>query len=140
MSDKNIKNFCNKLANEDWESFMNENDTIKAYDFFYSKISTTAEEHFPLKSVKIKIDKRVPWMTPGLLNSKNIKNKLDINKLKNPTLENINNYKNYKTIYNKLCRTSKINFTNDTKKSHGKLIVEAKSNSAFYDDRYFMFL
>ena len=73
MPDKNIKNFCNQLANDDWDSFMNENDTIKAFDFFYSKISTTAEEHFPLKHVKLKIDKRVPWMTPGLLISKNKK-------------------------------------------------------------------
>ena len=78
MSDNNVKNFCKKLEKNDWDSFMVENDTIKDFDIFYSKSSTTAEEHFPLKSVKIKIDKKVPWRTPGLLVSKNIKNKLYI--------------------------------------------------------------
>ena len=53
MSDKNIKTFCTKLKDDEWDSLMMENNTLKAYDFFFDKISTTAKKYFPLKEVKI---------------------------------------------------------------------------------------
>ena len=45
--------FCEKLSGDDWDSLMMENCTLKAYDIFFNKISTTANEHFSLKEVKI---------------------------------------------------------------------------------------
>ena len=53
-------------------------------------------------------------MTPGLIKSKKTKNKLLNKKIKLPTVENINKYKNYKNLYNKICRRAKLNHTKQT--------------------------
>ena len=57
-------------------------------------------------------------MTPGLYISKTTKNKLLNKKLKTPTVENINKYKVYKNLYNKICRRAKFDHTSRVYTEH----------------------
>ena len=57
-------------------------------------------------------------MTPGLIKSKKTKNKLLNRKVNIPTVDNINKYKNYKNLYNKICRKAKIMYTNKIYSEH----------------------
>ena len=57
-------------------------------------------------------------MTPGLINSKKIKTKLLNKKLKNPTVENTTKFKDYKNLYNKVCRSAKFKYTRELYTSH----------------------
>ena len=70
------------------------------------------EKAFPLRLVKInkKYIKRDPWMTLGLLTSSRHKCKLLSNKLKHPTEHNINMFKIYNNLYNKLKRHMKLQY------------------------------
>ena len=51
-----------------------------------------------------------PWMTKGLLLSCRSKSKLFSKKLRNPNDKNINLFKTYNNIYNKVCRLAKSNY------------------------------
>ena len=70
------------------------------------------EKSFPLRLVKInkKYIKRDPWMTLGLLTSSRHKCKLFSNNLKHPTEHNINMFKMYNNLYNKLKRHMKLQY------------------------------
>ena len=57
-------------------------------------------------------------MTPGLIKSKKTKNKLLNKKIKIPTVDNINKYKIYKNIYNKVCRRAKLDHTKQVYTEH----------------------
>ena len=52
----------------------------------------------------------MPWFTQGLKNSGRKRDKLFNKKLRNPTENNINTYKTYNNIYNKVKRAAKINY------------------------------
>lgn len=71
-------------------------------------MDSSFEMAFP--EVKIKPNKRIipinPWMTPGLLRSRKRKETLALKKLRRPTLENIENFKKYNNLYNKVRRAS----------------------------------
>ena len=55
----------------------------------------------------------MPWLTKGLLTSRKTKNKLYAKNHKNHSPANLLKYKNYKNVYNKLCRTAKNNYTRE---------------------------
>ena len=57
-------------------------------------------------------------MTPSLIKSKQTKSKLHNKKLKNPTVENTSKYKDYKNLYNKVCRSAKFTYTRELYTSH----------------------
>ena len=46
MSNKNIKAFCDTLANSDWDFILEEKDVNKAYENFYSRINATSDISF----------------------------------------------------------------------------------------------
>ena len=114
MSNKNITAFCDTQEKSEWDFILVEKDVNKAYEYFYSRINATADISFPLKITKEKKVNKAPWMTPSLIISKKYKNKLLIKKTKNPTVENTTKYKNYKNLYNKICRHAKFKFTRET--------------------------
>jgi hypothetical protein len=83
-----------------------------AFNTFMTLYKDAFESAFPLKLIKPnkKYITREPWVTPGLLVSSRTKAKLLKNKLKTPSLSNIQLYKTYINIYNKLKRTVKIDY------------------------------
>jgi len=106
---ENINIFNNLLKAHNFQNINNIEDPDEAYDKFLHDFGELYNIAFPVITVKLtrKNTKREPWMTTGLLNSSNTKNKLMLKKIKNPTEQNIYKYKCYIKIYNKTLRYAK---------------------------------
>ena len=121
-----METFRRKLDAIDFTCIMNIDCPNIACDTFLKLYLNAFDEAFPLKDIKVraKYIKREPWFTSGLLKSSKTKSKLLSIKLRDPTDENIQKYKTYNNIFNKLKRKMKIfynkstleEFKNDTKK------------------------
>jgi hypothetical protein len=79
-----------------------------------SQYKIAFERAFPPCTIKQnkKYIKREPWVKSGLLASSRNKAKLFSKKLYRPTEHNINVFKNYNQVYNKLKRSMKVNYYN----------------------------
>ena len=90
----------------------------KAFGEFIRLYENAFEKAFPLRSVRPnqKFIRREPWVTQGLLTSSRKKARLLVKKLKTPTEHNINYYKTFNQVFDKLKRQLKINYY--------KLIIE----------------
>ena len=78
------------------------------FDNFFEKISSAVDAIFPLIKVKPKPIRFSPWMTAGLFISHKKKEKLFAKKLRCPSQNNIENFKTYNKIYNKIRRAAKV--------------------------------
>ena len=109
FSDENLQSFKEDFFQLDWTSLYEENDAQAAYDFFHEKFDQLFNRHFPIKKVKFNKNyhAKEPFMTKGLLKSRLKKLKLVDEKVRRPTIDNINSYKEYRNIYNKLIRKAK---------------------------------
>ena len=112
VTEHNIATFKSHLNTIDFSSVMNTTCPNEAYDKFYDLYKHAFDQSFPLRKFRIsqKSIKREPWMTPGLMVSSRNKSKLYTMKLKKPTELNINKYKTYVKIFNKLKRRAKITY------------------------------
>ena len=106
---ENVSTFNSKLSETDFREILNITCPNKAYNAFLKLYLKVFNESFPLKKKKViaKYIKRQPWFTSGLLTSSINKSKLFTLKLKKPTEDNIQKYKHYNNLYNKLARTMK---------------------------------
>ena len=102
--------FENLVKNISWDDILTEKEPQQAFQKFYEKIDSLTEIAFPEVTKKSfhKQKPNLPWFSNGLRISNLHKMKLASKKLKKPTNENINNYKKYLSIYNKLIRKAKI--------------------------------
>ena len=109
FSEENLNAFKAEFQNIDWDLLYSENDVQKAYDIFYQKFNTAYNKHFPLKRIKIGKNSHQSddFMTKGLKISQEHKFTLTDLKIKDPTNENINRYKEYRNLYNKLIKAAK---------------------------------
>ena len=124
-TDTNISKFKHYLEQTNFEQIFDINCTEKAFDTFMTLYMEAFEKAFPETSIKInkKFIKRDPWVTNGLLTSSRTKAKMLHKKLKIPNDRNIQSYKIFVRIYNKLKRTLKINYFSqilDANKSNSK--------------------
>jgi hypothetical protein len=112
FSPKNIDYFNNLLTSTDFETVFKAKCPDMAYNAFMDHYMKAYDTAFPLKHVKIpkRYVKRLPWMTKGLIKSSTSKAKLLKKKLRKPTDHNINKYKTFCSIYNKLSRSSKATY------------------------------
>ena len=108
-SEANINKFKNYLQETDFSHILNIDCAENAYDQFMELYRMAFEKAFPLRSVKVhkKYIKKDPWITSGLLTSSRQKAKLFSKKLNNPSEHNINAFKIYNNIFNKLKRNMK---------------------------------
>jgi Endonuclease/Exonuclease/phosphatase family len=99
LTQNNIHNFKENLANLRWNEVLNCNDTQTAYDIFHETFLDLYNLYFPVKKVKLNrnLHKIEPWFTNGLLTSRRRKNYLAKCAVQNPTIAN-------KTIYNQCAR------------------------------------
>jgi hypothetical protein len=121
-STHNLNNFKLDLGIADWNSVLTCNDVNMAYNEFWKIYSTSHDANFPLtrKRFNKNIHMRQPFMTQGLLISRNTKNKLHKKAVSDPTLGSIQNYKTYKTLYFKtLWGAKKMYFTNKLNENLG---------------------
>ena len=109
FNDCNITMFKNYLSNLSWTNVTSETDVDMSFSKFWEAFDTLYKLCFPLKSFKFNknINKRNDFMTQGLLTSRQTKNLLHIEAIKNPTFESINKYKQYRNLYNKTVRAMK---------------------------------
>lgn len=123
LKEKNITNFKNSLLNTDFSLTLNTNCANTAYNNFLNTITIKLDETCPKKTRKIthKMSKREPWITENIINMSKHKQKLLKNKLKKPSVNNINNYKNICNEINKEKRKEKQTY-------YDRLLQENKNN------------
>ena len=117
---ENILAFKQLLASCDFTTLINHQCANDAYNTF---LQAAFDISFPEKIVKTKRKylKREPWITNGILNSSNQKAKLYTKKLKTPNATNIQKYKLYCKIYNRVKRAAKL--------SHFKHMLDSNKNN-----------
>ena len=110
-SEENILKFREMLQNNaDWELIKTCDDPDSAYNLFTRRFFDLYNKAFPKMEKKIKSKYlKCQWMTKGLLISSKKKQRLYEKFLKNKTLDNERNYKNYKKIFEKTKKKSKMN-------------------------------
>ena len=100
--------FKTLLESVPWNIVTEENRPKQAFEKFFERLDVCGDMAFPI--VEQKISKRVcplkPWMTSGLLKSRRQKEKLAAKKMRCPTLINIENYRVFNSIYNKIKRAA----------------------------------
>ena len=108
-SNKNIYNFNKLLLETDFSAVYSLESADAAYDYFIKLYLNAHDTAFPFATYtqKNKYIKKSPWITAGLVQSSVTKSKLLVRKLKSPSQENHNKYKQYRSIYNRLLRKSK---------------------------------
>jgi hypothetical protein len=124
FSDHNISCFSNQLSTTDWLGVTSENDPGAAFDKFSQLFKTVHDNFFTpqVKRFNKNIHKKNPWMSQGLLVSRNTKLKLAKLCFSSPCQVNNINYKMYRNMYNSLIRAAKkIHFANALKNNSKNL-------------------
>ena len=121
FSTQNVESFKEQLKNTDYSSVYNTNCVETSYTNYMNIYSKAYETAFPIKKLEIKNKyvKKQEWMTRGLIVSSGRKNKLFIRSKKKPTEHNVNRYKNFNNLYNKLCREARKTYYSDLIYSYG---------------------
>jgi hypothetical protein len=112
---QNLNNFKRELAGSDWATVLTCQNVDAAYEIFWNNYSDCHNRNFPLtrKRFNKNIHKRHHFMTAGLLVSRNNKNNLNKQAIVNARPDNIQRYKNFKTVYFCVLRAAKkLHFTN----------------------------
>lgn len=108
FSQANIQIFKDNLAKLNFQFINGIECPNVAYNEFIKLYSTLFNKSFPLRnSISSNFMKREPWFTIGLLTSSRTKAKLFTKKLRKPTYENIQKYRNFNNTFNTLKRKMK---------------------------------
>jgi len=120
MSQHNTVKFNHLLEKINFDPISQIDCPNQAFNDFMQIYKTNFELAFPLTQTRSinKYIKREPWVTAGLLTSSRMKNKLLCKKLKLPTESNIQSYKTYIKVFNKLKRILKISYYKDKLESN----------------------
>jgi hypothetical protein len=112
FNDANKTTFMELLQDNDFRSVLEINDVELAYEQFMQIYMEAYNLAFPKKisNIPMKFVKKSPWITNGIIQSSITKSELLSKKLKCPTTSNIDKYKVYCNIYNKLLRVAKRNY------------------------------
>ena len=111
MKTDNVLRFNNILANADYSSVLLSDCPNYAYHTFMEIYTNAFNQACPVKSIKTpkRYIKREPWVTNGILTSSLTKSKL---LKKKPTEQNINAFKKYCIIFDKVKKMAKENYFN----------------------------
>ena len=104
------KAFCEQIKSTSWDNVTNEVCPKLSFNNFFDKMNSTVELNFPFIKVKLNPKKcqRAPWMTKGLFTYHKRKEKLFAKKKRCPSEHNIQTFKTFNSIYNKVRRQAKI--------------------------------
>ncbi|XP_065642266.1 uncharacterized protein LOC136073905 [Hydra vulgaris] len=121
-----IQQFKDSLSAELWDKVYqecNRGNTNSAYNNFEKIFLKNYNMHFPIKEKLIKEKYlKCPWITKGIKKSSKKKQKLYIKYLKNRSEANLNVYKQYKNLFEKIKKNSKKNlYSNKIKNSNGNI-------------------
>ena len=114
MKTENVLRFNNILANSDYSFVLLSDCPNYAYHTFLEIYTNAFNQACPVKSIKTpkRYMKREPWVTNGILTSSLTKSKLLKKKLKKPTEQNINAFKKYCIIFDKVKKMAKESYFN----------------------------
>ena len=155
FNEENISYFKEDLSNTNWGCVFDQDHTQIAYDKFYEIFSGKYNNHFPIRNVKFNKNKHKidPFMSSAILKSRKTKFKLSETKIRCPSQENINKYKQFRKCYNKVIRAAKKGYYKKTfdqiknnlrktwevlkdairkKNDKSSIIEEIKSDNLFY--------
>ena len=105
FSPEKISSFCSALGTTNWNDlYCNIRDPQAAFTYFHTNFVRLYNKFFPLKKIKIGYKTRKSWLTLGVKNSINTKNKLYIKSVKVPSAHNKLAYKKYKNKLNYITR------------------------------------
>jgi hypothetical protein len=127
FSERNTSLFVERMEQIEWTQVYNNPDCQSAYSGFHKIVSSTFSDSFPLVTLRSRYRDKLPWLTPQLRHLIKRKNKLYKRSLKNPTLYNLNVYKQLKRKLNNDLRLAEKNYfqnlfdryKNDPKKTWG---------------------
>jgi hypothetical protein len=105
----NLNNFKEELSIIDWSEVYNKRNVDVAYEEFWNRYKNCHDACFPLKRVRFNknIHTKNPFMTFGLLTSRNTKNRLHKLAVSEPIEENVQRYKRFKAVYFRVLRGAK---------------------------------
>jgi hypothetical protein len=108
FSDLNVNNFIDSVNVVNWE-FLQPYSTQDAYDQFSDTFFSLYNLYFPLITTKLnkKIHKLNPWITKGILVSRLKKIELCKMASRFQSEFHVQNFKNYRNLYNKVVKLSK---------------------------------
>ena len=114
MKTDNVLRFNNILANADYSSVLLSDCPNYAYHTFMEIYTNAFNQACPVKSIKTpkRYIKREPWVTNGILTSSLTTSKLLKKKLKKPTEQNINAFKKYCIIFDRVKKMAKESYFN----------------------------
>jgi hypothetical protein len=97
------------LSELSWNDVLSLRDVDLAYESFFTTFKSLFDLNFPPSKKKFNrnVHKINSFMTAGLLVSRCRKLLLQKKSIKNPVMENISAFKNYRNLYNKVLRASK---------------------------------
>jgi Reverse transcriptase (RNA-dependent DNA polymerase) len=112
FSKGNINRFKAALNQVSWNPLLEVNNAQESYTLFHDDFFALFDMYFPVKTCRFNrnINKKEKWMTKGLLTSRLRKIKLCKQSIKVPSLENVENFKKYRNLYNVIVRKSKKSF------------------------------
>ena len=140
FSEENKQLFTRSLVNVEWEHLLIEHDIESNYSLFHETFQNLYNHHFPIKTKVISF-KRMnnPWITSGLMNSIQNKNKM-FQDLKQGliTKEQYNTYRNRTTALIRVTKRNYYltlfnNFKNSTKKLWQNINNLTKGNTQTSD-------
>merc|ERR1711874_572259 len=111
LTKKNTEKFKQNLSAEfeDINEHINLQDNPNVneiYKILYEKLISLLDLYFPKVRLSRKKAKDKIWITIGIKNAIKHRNQLYKIKIKDNTEENVNNWKNYKNILNKIIKTA----------------------------------
>ena len=108
----NFQRFNSALNNYNWNHVTELNCAQEAANNFLSTFDTLYNAYFPLSKNNLNKSKTPiePWMSRGILTSRKRKISLLKNSLKNPSAENVAEFKNFRNIYNQVIKNAKKQF------------------------------
>ena len=114
INKESLESFENILRPVNWTNILKEENPERAYANFFNLLDDARAMAFPEVMIKPSKNKfsHEPWMTKGLLVSCRSKSKLFSKKIKNPSDQNIGQFKIFNNIYNKVRRQAKSNYYN----------------------------
>jgi hypothetical protein len=115
MDELSKQKFSSLLENHNWDNVLNNPDPVSSFDNFFEYVNNCYEISFPEKLINPSNKNKInsPWMTQGLLESRKHKQKLFSKKLRKPSPINIQQFKEYNSMYTNLIRKSKQQYYND---------------------------
>jgi hypothetical protein len=122
FSNQNMLEFRATLGDTNWDSVANKTNVDEAYEEFWNIYKELYNSKFPLKRIRFNKNKHKihNFMTNGLLISRNRKKILHSASISDPSAQNKQLYKNYKTVYQRVIRgAKKLYFTSKLRDNAG---------------------